>query len=237
MLPPLSLILITVVSSVRAGVFLRKQCWHEHPLSAVNFQCSREAEVEYIQFPDAAISNGLIPDDQTRHGPWSYPPICTDVLPSVGSSLCVYTDTSFSHGRGISIFTTPDLAERTVVLLPFQNPEALQGINDFTGTWITQEIPDKGMGMFASRDLMVSEYLLNIVDHNIDKLKFKDKITAHTPALLAYLESDLSTAEREKFFKLAVSQLPEPTRAMYVGLATVYGMPQVKYQDIVKASP
>ncbi|KAL5397101.1 hypothetical protein PMIN02_002610 [Paraphaeosphaeria minitans] len=215
MLPPLSLILITVVSSVRAGVFLRKQCWHEHPLSAVNFQCSREAEVEYIQFPDAAISNGLIPDDQTRHGPWSYPPICTDVLPSVGSSLCVYTDTSFSHGRGISIFTTPDLAERTVVLLPFQNPEALQGINDFTGTWITQEIPDKGMGMFASRDLMVSEYLLNIVDHNIDKLKFKDKITAHTPALLAYLESDLSTAEREKFFKLAVSQLPEPTRAMY----------------------
>lgn len=67
-------------------------------------------------------------------------------------------------------------------------------------------------------------------------LKFKDKITAHTPALLAFLESELSTAERENFFRIAVSQLPEATRDMYLGLATVYGLPQVKYQDVVKAN-
>ena len=53
---------------------------------------------------------------------------------------------------------------------------------------------------------------------------------------LAYLESDLTTAEREKFFKIAVSQLPKATREMYLGLATVYGLPQVKYQDVVKAN-
>ncbi|KAK7193846.1 hypothetical protein DPSP01_010187 [Paraphaeosphaeria sporulosa] len=219
MLPPLSLIVITIVSLVRADVFLHKQCWHEHPLSAVNLQCSREAEVDHIQFPNAAVSNDQDTNVQISHRPWSYPPICTDVLPSIGSSLCIYTDTSFSHGRGISIFTTPELAERVVLLPPFQDSEALQGINEFTGTWITQEIPGKGMGMLAKRNLV-----------------FKDKITAYTPALLAYLETDLSTAEREKFFKLAVSQLPEATRDMYLGLATVYGLPEVKYQDVVKAN-
>ncbi|KAF2447878.1 SET domain-containing protein [Karstenula rhodostoma CBS 690.94] len=220
MLHLLSLIVISVVSLVRADLFpLRQQCWHDHPLSTVNLQCSREAEVEYAQLSNAAISNCLNTDDRTTHEPWSYPPVCTDVLPSVGSSLCVYTNTSFSHGRGISILTTPELAERILVLPPFQDSEVLQGVNDFTGTWYTQGMPGKGIGMLAKRDLV-----------------FKDRITAQTPALLAYLESDLSTADREKFFKTAVSQLPKATREMYLGLATVYGLPQVKYQDVVKAN-
>jgi hypothetical protein len=220
MLLPLPLIVISVVSSVRAAdiLLLRQQCWHEHPLFTVDLQCSGEAELEYVQRPNAT-SNHVNNDDRATHGPWSYPPVCTDVLASVGSSLCVYTNTSFSHGRGISIFTTPELAEQILVLPPFQDPGALQGINEFTGTWYTQEMPGKGMGMLAKKDL-----------------KFKDRITAHTPALLAYLESDLSTAEREKFFKLAVSQLPKATRDMYLRLATVYGLPQVKYQDVVKAN-
>ncbi|KAJ4296810.1 hypothetical protein N0V90_006858 [Kalmusia sp. IMI 367209] len=137
----------------------------------------------------------------------------------VGSKLCVYTNTSFSHGRGISIFTTPELAEKFAALPPFEDPDALRGINEFSGNWYTQEMPGKGMGMLAKRDL-----------------KFRDKVTAYTPALLAYLESDLSTAERERFFRIAVSQLPEATRVMYLQLATVYGLPQVKYQDVVKAN-
>ncbi|KAL1599516.1 ribosomal RNA assembly protein krr1 [Paraconiothyrium brasiliense] len=156
---------------------------------------------------------------RTTHEGWSLPPACTDLLPSIGSKLCVYTNTSFSNGRGISLFTTPELSKYALALPAFQNPDALEGINEPSGTWYTQGIPGKGMGMLAKRDL-----------------QFRDRITAHTPALLAYLESDLSTAEREKFFKLAVSQLPEQTREMYLGLATVYGLPQVKYQDVVKAN-
>lgn len=97
-------------------------------------------------------------------------------------------------------------------------------------------MPGKGIGMLADKALVVSHCLLSFVDYHPDQNKFKDRITAHTPALLAYLESDLSTAERENFFKLAVSQLPKRTRDMYLDLATVYGLPQVKYQDVVKAS-
>lgn len=171
MLSLLSLIVIIVVSSVRADVFfpLRQQCWHEHPLLAVELQCSREAEVEYVQLSNAAIPNYLNDDGRTAHKPWSYPLICTDVLPSVGSSLCVYTNTSFSHGRGISIFTTPELAERILALPPFQYPDALQGINEFTGSWYTQEIPGKGMGMLTKKDLVVSDLLLDMFDKMINK--------------------------------------------------------------------
>ena len=67
-------------------------------------------------------------------------------------------------------------------------------------------------------------------------LKFKDRVTAYTPALLAHLESDLSTVERENFYRIAVSQLPESTRDMYLSLATVYGIEAVKHQDVVKAN-
>ena len=61
-------------------------------------------------------------------------------------------------------------------------------------------------------------------------------MTAYTPALLAHHESDLSTMEREKFFRIAVYQLPDATRDMYLKLATVYGDPRVRVQDIVKAN-
>lgn len=68
------------------------------------------------------------------------------------------------------------------------------------------------------------------------QLKFKDPVTAYTPVFLAHLEQDLSTLEREDFFRIAISQLPESTREMYLQLATVYGDERVRVQDIVKAN-
>ena len=202
-------------------ISLHEQCWREYPLSAAEIQCSgQNHHVEYVQRSATFYSRQFTASNSSNPGPWSYPPICTEILQNIGSKLCVYTSTSFSNGRGISIFTTPDLADQFLKLPPFRDPSfPHSNINERSGNWYTKSLPGKGMGMLAKRDL-----------------KFKDRITAYTPALLAYLESELSTAERERFFRIAVSRLPQATRDMYLSLATVYGIESVKCQDVVKAN-
>ncbi|KAF2869649.1 hypothetical protein BDV95DRAFT_448922, partial [Massariosphaeria phaeospora] len=151
--------------------------------------------------------------------PWTHAPICTDVLQSLGSKLCVYTNTSFSNGRGISIFTTPTVAAEFASLPAFQDPAALANVNIFSGNWYTQELPGKGMGVLASQHL-----------------NFGDRVTAYTPALLAHPAEELSTMDREKYFRIAVDQLPAATRDSYLQLSTIFGIPEVRVQDIVKAN-
>jgi hypothetical protein len=215
---------LSFARSLLSTTILAKQCWHQYPLSTVGLQSSSDGQSEYVkEFGDAILRDTGVPiellDVESKYGPWSYPPVCTDVLQSIGSELCVYTNTLFSDGRGISIFTTPKIAEEFARLRPFHDPEVLDDINVFSGNWYTEDIPGKGMGMLAKKHL-----------------KFKERVTAYTPALLAYLEDELPTMEREKYFRLAVTQLPDVTGRMYESLATVYGYEQVKYQDVVKAN-
>jgi hypothetical protein len=142
-------------------------------------------------------------------------------LESVGDKLCVYTNSSFSNGRGISIFTTPRIAEEVAGLPAFQDPAALPAanVNVDSGVWETRSISGKGIGGVAKKPL-----------------KFKDRVTAYTPALLAHLDDGLETKEREKYFRIAVEQLPEATRDSYLQLAYIYGHPSIRVQDIVKAN-
>ncbi|OQV03011.1 SET domain-containing protein [Cladophialophora immunda] len=158
------------------------------------------------------------------YSPWSHKPVCTDFLDELGDQLCVYTDATFSNGRGISIFTTPPIAQEFASLLPFQDPTALssRGINlddDVDRPWYTTPIPGKGVGMLATRALQRG-----------------DLITAYTPYLLAHMENVLSTSERERFLRIAVDQLPAASRDVYLSLAKIYGEPSVVVQDVVKAN-
>lgn len=209
---------LSVSSAASSLVLLSQQCWHEYPLSTVNLQNSPKRGVELVE-QLGSTRRDRESKVRSDHGPWSYPTVCTEVLQSIGSKLCVYTNTSFSGGRGISIFTTPKLAEEFASLPPFQDAHALDNINGFSGNWYTEQIPGKGIGARAKKPL-----------------KFKDRITAYTPALLAYREGELPTMEREKFFEIAVSQLPEATQMMYLQLATIYGYPQIRHQDVAKAN-
>lgn len=67
-------------------------------------------------------------------------------------------------------------------------------------------------------------------------LEPKTRITAYTPALVALLEDELSTSDRETLYRTAISQLPEHTRERFLALTYVYGMPEIRVQDIVKAN-
>lgn len=225
-----SLGFVQLVSS--HAVVLRQQCWHERLLKTINLLSSANGSTEVTEELDTSTSLPSLafsslssaqgsqdPVTDTTHFPWTHTPICTDFLPSINDKLCVYTNASFSNSRGISLFTTPHLANIFVSLPAFQSPPTQSHINTASGTWTTSTLPGRGIGMLASRDL-----------------EFKDRVTAYTPAFLAYLESELPTMERERFFRTAVQQLPKKTREMYEGLATVYGVESVKYQDVVKAN-
>ncbi|EXJ85506.1 hypothetical protein A1O1_05870 [Capronia coronata CBS 617.96] len=196
--------------------------------------------------PDTSIDTDT---NSFAHGPWSYPPACTSKLDSLGSELCVYTNISFARGRGISLFTTPRIAEQIAELAPFHDhdndhdndhdrdhskankaneankipntniPPVRHEVNEFQVTWYTRSTTNKGMGMFAKKDL-----------------RRGDLITAYTPVLIAYSENTLLPSEREKFLQLAINQLPEPTRESYLRLATVYGDPRIVVQDIASAN-
>ena len=148
--------------------------------------------------------------------------MCTEFLKSIGefgSELCVYTNSTFSNGRGISIFTTPRIAEQFARLPPFQETAALDGINGPRGSWYKQQLPGKGTGMIANRNL-----------------ERGDLITAYTPVLLVYIDRVLSTRDRERLLRLAIDQLPPASREAYLKLSTIYGNPAVIAQDVLKAN-
>lgn len=153
--------------------------------------------------------------------PWSYEPVCTHVLDNLGSKLCVYTSKTFENNRGISVFTTPTIAEKIAISVPFQTPNVLSdnAINTDESRWYTSPTPGKGLGMFAK-----------------DSVRRGEKITANTPVLVAYTEGFLPKVEREKFLRIAVDQLPAPTRASLLELSNLYRDPDILLQGIVSGN-
>ncbi|KAI1614903.1 hypothetical protein EDD37DRAFT_665783 [Exophiala viscosa] len=169
----------------------------------------------------ASAHQDILQPITTNYAPWTHQPVCTEHLDAIDSPLCVYTNATFSNGRGISIFTTPQIAEEVAELLPLQDPAILasHGVNPDEGPWHVRELPGKGMGVLAKHDLHRG-----------------DRITAYTPCLLAHMENVLSTPEREKFWRIAIDQLPCHSKEHYLSLATIYGDPSVVNQDVVKAN-
>jgi hypothetical protein len=164
-------------------------------------------------------------EEAASYFPWTHKPICTEDVDETGDRFCVYTNASFSNGRGISIFTRPAIAQEFASLPPFQDPTVLssKGINLDADTedrpWYTAFIPGKGMGMFASRPL-----------------ERGDLITAYTPCLLTHIGDLLFTDDRERLLRLAIDQLPPASRDAYLALAKIYDEPDVMAQDILKAN-
>ena len=156
-------------------------------------------------------------------GDWSYPPICTpQTIPGLNDKLCVYTDIAFSQGRGISMLSTPHVAEEVKLLLnSIAKQQDHNGFypNQIPNSCYTAPAPSKGTALFADRPLQRG-----------------DIITSHHPLLLAYKESLLSPHERERLLQVAIQQLPPSSRKAYLALATMYHDPTIQAQDIASAN-
>lgn len=199
-------------------------CWSKSPLYTAELQTSLDGLKEYASCVEELGSRDAkahVEKETRGYAPWTHAPVCTRTLQSINDTLCVYTDASFADNRGISIFTTRKLAQEFASLPAFRDPLALkpEAINEDTHAYHTTSIAEKGIGMLASRPL-----------------KFGDRVTAYTPAFVAYLESELSTLDREALWRTAIEQLPVHLKDKFLNLATVYGDPRVKVQDVVKAN-
>lgn len=213
-----------VVSVSVPARFLSQHCLNEALLLSANLACSPTGAGDLMS-PIGQYIQPIYVDSYPENSGnsylslWSYKPVCTEMLEDIGSKLCVYTNITFSGGRGISIFTTPLIAEEFAALPPFRDSTALDGINSSEGPWYTQKLPGKGTGVLAKRNL-----------------ERGDLITAYTPLLLVHRENALSTQKREKFLRIAVDQLPFATRESYLSLATTFGDPALVVQDIVNTN-
>ena len=86
-------------------------------------------------------------------GPWTHKRQCI-WKGQAPESYCVYTNTDFANGRGISFFTTPTIAKRVLELPAFTQP----GVHDKdkivdNPPWEIKSVPGRGNGLFATRTL------------------------------------------------------------------------------------
>ncbi|KAL5114689.1 hypothetical protein ACEQ8H_007423 [Pleosporales sp. CAS-2024a] len=196
-------------------VILERQCWIEHTLVSASHYTSKSGQ-EYV-YP---VYKFIQPQPKD-YSPWSRAPVCTPKLSSIDDILCIYSSSSFGSGRGISIFTTPLAAKQFLELPAFKHKLALQerDVNVPTDVWRASSIPNKGIGLIASKPL-----------------EFGDRIMSYTPVFMAYLEGELSPLDRETWWRYAIDQLPERSRDEFLNLARILHDDRVMVQEIVKSN-
>ncbi|CAG8980602.1 hypothetical protein HYALB_00013752 [Hymenoscyphus albidus] len=164
---------------------------------------------------------------------WSHRPVCLDdggeiVNEEVGlegegeERLCVYTKAGFNRGRGVSIVTTPSVAQKFSSLPACRAPMAEKGkgengdVED-SAIWYTKSLPGKGIGMLAKKNLERGDLILE-----------------SNPVLIVNSAKTLGRKAGEEILGRAVEQLGVETRNAYLRLSRGLGDENVKMQDILK---
>ncbi len=152
--------------------------------------------------------------------PWTHKPICTEYKPALGSTLCVYTDSTFNNGRGLSIFTTPQSAAQLAETINSLKATGSPSTQDETHSWTASLIPNKGIGVLTTASMSRGDLILS----------------SH-PMIILHTENILHTTdEREKFLRIAVSQLPQRSQKQFYDLAKMFDDETIIAQDIAKSN-
>jgi hypothetical protein len=136
-------------------------------------------------------------------GIWTHEPQCLSD-PETSEKFCTYTNSSFAFNRGISLFTSPNLATFISTLPAFTSPTLAPNINNFTDApWEIKHIPGRGNGLFATR-----------------LLQRGDPILASTP--VGIFQSDAFFPDYGlgyRYLGIAYEQLPKKTRELVMRMA------------------
>lgn len=169
-------------------------------------------------FPSVKLQLHSDEDVPNTDSSWSYEPTCTPKINAIDSELCVYTQKDFAGGRGISLFTTQNIARQILASSPFISPSSLaeSGSNLPRDSWSTRPVAGKGIGVFANKPIPRGQV-----------------ITVNTPVLVVYTETFLPKAEREALLRLAIDQLPPASRDSLLNLSKVFNNPEIPIQDVI----
>lgn len=80
--------------------------------------------------------------------------------------FCIFSNPGFAGGRGITILTTPAEAVAIAKSPAFTNPDLYKNVKDFNAAesdkWHVEEVPNKGMGLVASRNLEMGDHIMSV---------------------------------------------------------------------------
>ena len=106
-------------------------------------------------------------DTPSHWKPWSVRPICAYPFVNTEPKYCIFTYHGFRGDRSISLITSPDVAAEAAPLLEDRNPQwyktspsvpPLDG--DFTPPYSVEEVPGRGKGIIATRDIRKGEVVI-----------------------------------------------------------------------------
>ena len=189
-------------SSSLTAVGLSSQCWPKDIELFADLGCARNGLTYLVAKHDPPISSGnVVPvigaNSADETSPWTYVPVCTSVLEKLGTELCVFTSTEFAAGRGISIITIPQLAEKLATSFIRRSP-TIDGLSHSSRFGITSETQSKGRCAVAKQDFQRG-----------------DEVASNLPILLQHHSvNELSWLEREEVLRVAISQLPFSTQQL-----------------------
>lgn len=80
--------------------------------------------------------------------------------------FCIFSNPDFAGGRGITILTTPAEAVAIAQSPAFAEGDLYKGVKDFNAAasdkWHVEEVPNKGMGLVASRNLAMGDHIMSV---------------------------------------------------------------------------
>lgn len=123
--------------------------------------------------------------------------------------ICVFTDTNFADGRGISLVTGSQRAKHIATTPAFAEPDTVKGINhDLDPTppakYEMRELPGKGMGLIATAPIQRGEQIMaNTASLMIDYRAFHELTKPQYTALQAHAVDNLPPAHRALLLSLS----------------------------------
>lgn len=127
-------------------------------------------------------------------------------------TFCVYTNSDYNNGRGISMVVTPEVAASVTSETFGMGIGGLEGmVGEEMGMWEVKSAPEKGKGLFARKD--------------IGSIFAGESIIIQTPVLLVskILLGTIDSAGNDSVLDKAISQLPESSRQAVQQLDTTHG--------------
>ena len=197
---PSSVFFLSLLGQVqgRAEVDSPRCSWRRHPFSTDLLVCPPPIDSDTFALT-------------ASFAPWSHPPACVGRVDSSIPPFCIFTDTAFRGGRGISILTSPEVA---AAMAPSLDDGIIPpALRDHPSSPLSAggeapfrilNLPGRGKGTVAARRFRQWEVVM--VDF---------------PALIAqneYTEISDPTAIRE-LLRQGVDQLPPDQRERVMGLA------------------
>ena len=144
-----------------------------------------------------------VEEKKSKYHPWTHKPRCITDEES-WEEYCVYTNTNFANGRGISFFTSPSIAKRVESLPAFVQRGIHDNTNKFVDPpWEIRNVPGRGNGLFATRTLHRG-----------------DEIIADTP--VGVYQSDAFPSDYligYKYLRKTFDQMPNVTREIILRTA------------------